>query len=85
LEQQLANGASANDSLNSYSALMAATLNGTVEQMKILIDHGANINYQTSGGISALWLAVPDWDKTTLLLNHGANVQQRVENLFCSL
>jgi len=80
LEQQLTNGANANDSLNSYSALMAATLNGTVEQMKILIDHGANVNYQTTGGITALWLAVPDRDKTMLLLDHGADVQHRVEN-----
>ncbi|MBS1599474.1 MAG: ankyrin repeat domain-containing protein [Bacteroidetes bacterium] len=80
LEQELANGASANDSLNSYSALMAATLSGTVEQMKLLIDHGANVNYQMSGGITALWLAVSDWEKTNLLLAHGADVQHRVEN-----
>lgn len=80
LEQALANGADANDSLNSYSALMAATLNGTIEQMKILIDHGANVNYQMSGGITALWLAVPDWDKTMLLLDHGADAQHKVEN-----
>jgi ankyrin repeat protein len=80
LERALTNGANANDSLNSYSALMAATLNGTVEQMKILIDHGANVNYQMSGGITALWLAVPDWDKTILLLDHGADAQHKVEN-----
>ena len=80
LEQALANGANANDSLDSYSALMAATLNGTVDQMKILIDHGANVNYQMSGGITALWLAVPDWDKTNLLLDHGADVLHKVEN-----
>ena len=32
LQQQLTNGANANDSLYSYSALMAATLNGSVQQ-----------------------------------------------------
>jgi uncharacterized protein len=79
LEQLLANGTSANDSLSGYTALMAATLNGSVEQMKILIDHGANINYQTKRGVTALWLAVPDWDKTILLLEHGADVQHKVE------
>src|SRR5436305_11665618 len=61
LEQQLAKGASANDSLNGYTALMAATLNGSVKQMEILIDHGAKVNYQTQRGVTAVWLAVPDW------------------------
>jgi ankyrin repeat protein len=80
LERQLANGASANDSIASYTVLMAATLSGTAEQMKILIDHGANVNYQTDRGVTALWLAVPDWDKTVLLLDHGADVHHKVEN-----
>jgi hypothetical protein len=34
LQQQLDNGASANDSLNSYSALMAAALKRSVDHMK---------------------------------------------------
>jgi len=80
LEQALANGASANDSLSSYTALMAATLNGTVDQMKVLIEHGANVNYQSSNGTTALWLAVPDWDKTNLLLDHGADINHKVQN-----
>lgn len=79
LNRQLTNGADANDTLNSYSALMAATLNGTVEQMKILIDHGANVNHQTNQGITALWLAVPDLDKTMLLLDHGADIHHKIE------
>ena len=78
LQQQLANGATANDSLDNYSALMAATLSGSVEQMKILIAHGANVNYQSSDGTTALWLAVPDWDKTKLLLNNGADVNHKI-------
>ncbi len=73
LEKQLAIGASANDSLNSYSALMAATLNGSAEQMKILISHGADVNYHSTDGTTALWLAVPDWAKTKLLLDKGAD------------
>ena len=73
LQQQLANGANPNDTLNGYSALMAATLNGSVEQMKMLIDHGANVNYQSGDSTTALWLAVPDREKTRLLLDHGAD------------
>jgi uncharacterized protein len=78
LEKQLANGASVNDSLNSYSALMAATLSGSLEQMKILIDRGANVNYIAQDSTNALWLAVPDWDKTKLLLDHGADVKHTI-------
>lgn len=78
LEDLLAGGADANDTLNGFSALMAAALNGTAQQMKILIAHGANVNYLTSQKISALWLAVPDWDKTNLLLDHGAEAQHKI-------
>jgi ankyrin repeat protein len=79
LQHALDNGAGVNDSLNSYSALMAATLNGSVAQMKLLIDRGANVNYQSVDGTTALWLAVPDWNKTNLLLAHGADVNHKVQ------
>src|ERR1700687_1767542 len=51
LQQLLANGADANDRLYGYTALMAAVLNGTTEQLKILMDHGAHINDTTPKGI----------------------------------
>ena len=79
LQKQLTDGAGSNDSLNSYSALMAATLNGSLDQMKLLIDHGANVNYQSVDSITALWLAIPDWDKTKLLLDHGADVNHKIQ------
>jgi ankyrin repeat protein len=79
LRQQLTAGASPNDSLDGYSALMAATLCGSTEEMKLLIDHGANVNYENTQHITALWLAVPDLEKTTLLLNNGADVNHRIE------
>src|ERR1051326_5216539 len=79
LQEQLANGVDANDTLNGYSALIAASLNGSVDQMKILIYHGANVNYQSRDSITALWLAVPDWDKTKLLLDHGADVNHQIQ------
>ncbi len=52
---------------------MVAALCGSVEQMKLLLDHGAKINCANSDSITALWLAVPDWDKTVFLLDHGAD------------
>jgi ankyrin repeat protein len=79
LQQQLANGANANDTLDGYSALMTATLSGSADQMQILIDHGANVNYQAPDTTTALWLAVPDYDKTKLLLDHGADPNHKIE------
>ncbi len=79
LNNALTNGANANDSLRGYSALMFCTLDGTAEQMSILISHGANVNYQNTDSITALWLAVPDLDKMTLLLNHGADINHKID------
>ena len=79
LQAQLTSGASANDSLNGYSALMAAALSGSVDQMKELIGHGANVNHQSSNGVTALWLAVPDREKTKLLLDKGADPNHIVQ------
>jgi ankyrin repeat protein len=79
LNNALTNGANANDSLTGYSALMLAALEGTTEQMSILINHGANVNYQNADSITALWLAIPDLDKLTLLLDHGADIHHKIE------
>lgn len=77
LESLLKNGANPNAVMGDYSALMAAALSGTVEEMKALINHGADVNYFNKDSISAIWLAVPDMGKTTLLMAKGANVGQR--------
>jgi ankyrin repeat protein len=79
LAAQLGNGANPNDSLQHYSALMAATLDGSTTQMRMLIDHGAKVNYTNALGISALWLAIPDREKTSLLLDHGADPNWKIE------
>lgn len=79
LTQSLKNGANANDSLKGYSALMYAALDGTTDQMSILISHGANVNYENIEGITALWLAIPYIDKIKLLLDHGADINHKVE------
>src|SRR5438874_1861508 len=57
---------------------MAAALNGSVEQMKMLIDRGANVNYQSIDSTTALWLAVPDWNKAKLLLDNGADANHKI-------
>jgi ankyrin repeat protein len=77
LEKSLANGANSNGMLEGYSALMAAALNGSAEEMKILMAHGAHINFMNEDSVTALWLAVPDYDKTVLLLDAGADPQIR--------
>jgi ankyrin repeat protein len=79
LQQQLSAGASPNETLYGYSALMAAVLCGTTQQMQLLIDRGANVNYENQQHLSALWLAVPDRQKTALLLDHGADPNHPVE------
>jgi ankyrin repeat protein len=79
LNKALANGADANDSLSGYSALMFAALDGSADQMSVLISHGANVNYQNADSITALWLSVPDMDKIKLLLDHGADIHHTIE------
>ncbi len=73
LKQKMTAGADANATMNGFSALMIATLSGTPEEMQILIEHGAKVNYADDYSITALWLAVPDETKTLLLLDHGAD------------
>jgi ankyrin repeat protein len=73
LKRVIADGAQVNAIHGSYSALMAAALNGTAEQIKILLEKGADVNYADADSITALWLAIPDAEKTKLLLDHGAN------------
>ena len=73
LKQKMAASADANATMNGFSALMIATLSGTPEEMQLLLDHGAKVNYADDDSITALWLAVPDETKTLLLLDHGAD------------
>jgi uncharacterized protein len=82
LEALLKEGANANATLEGYSALMAATLNGTAAEMKALIKQGADVNYLNKDSITALWLAVPNEEKTRLLLDNGAkpNIPSREGN-----
>ncbi|MBS1663871.1 MAG: ankyrin repeat domain-containing protein [Bacteroidetes bacterium] len=73
LQKHLSSGANPNETLDGFSALMIAALSGTTEEMKVLLDHGANPNYANADSLTALWMAVPNEEKTLLLLDHGAN------------
>ena len=64
-----------------YTPLMTKTY-GTIEEMKWLLDHGANVNAQASHGYTALHLAVKKnlVDKVRLLLKYGADVNIMTTN-----
>lgn len=82
LQALLQEGANPNAVSAGYSALMAAALNGSAQEMEVLLQHGADVHYRNGDSITALWLAVPDEEKTQLLLAHGAkaNVPSREGN-----
>ncbi len=61
------------DTTGGFSPLMTATLTGSLNDMRYLIDQGANVNYADADSLTALWLAIPDSAKTELLLQHGAD------------
>ena len=73
LNQKMRAGADANATFNGFSALMIAALSGTPEEMQLLLDHGARVNYANEDSLTALWMAVPNETKTILLLDHGAD------------
>ena len=54
--------------------LMYAAEVGSVDAMRVLIDHGADVNAQNDFGSTALMWSVPDPSKVRLLLDHGAQV-----------
>jgi ankyrin repeat protein len=56
-----------------FSQLMNATLTGSLDDMRHLIDQGAKVNYADADSLTALWLAIPDSARTELLLQHGAD------------
>ena len=54
--------------------LMYAAEIGSVDAMRLLIDHGADVNAQNAFGSTALMWSVSDPAKVRLLLDHGAQV-----------
>ena len=85
LQQRLAAGSDVNAIQEGFSALEVATLAGTAEQMRLLLEHGAKPNYVDDDGITALFLAIPDREKTLLLVDHGADPNQHSKENYSPL
>lgn len=75
LSQLIASGADVNtrDHLGE-TPLMYSAYVGSVDAMKLLLDHGAKVDAQSQSGATALVWAAADLAKVRLLVEHGANV-----------
>lgn len=60
--------------------LMFAVLYGDADDVRLLLDNGADPNIRNEAGASALMWAVDDLEKTRLLLRRGADVNARSED-----
>jgi ankyrin repeat protein len=60
-----------------WTPLMYAALYGNGEDVRLLLEKGANPNAQNDDGGSALMYAIEDAEKTRLLLDRGANPNLR--------
>jgi ankyrin repeat protein len=76
LQSLLAKGADPNaaDPRGRSTPLMHAASVGSVESMKLLVDHKADVNAENADGLTPLMLSVTDLEKVQLLLAQGANV-----------
>jgi len=61
---------------NSYgrSALLQVTMTGDYEIIKLLVEHGADVNLQNSAWRDFPLIRAADYKTTKLLIEHGANV-----------
>ncbi|HXG93921.1 MAG TPA: ankyrin repeat domain-containing protein [Blastocatellia bacterium] len=60
--------------------LMQAALYGDAEDVRWLLEHGADPNIRNDAGATALMWAVDDLQKTRLLIEHGADVNARSDD-----
>jgi len=72
VQKFLEKGASAKASLNGYTALYWAVVNGQCDMAELLINHGADINKPDSQGRSLLHLARGKKEMVKLLKSKGA-------------
>ncbi len=84
VERLLSEGAEINAMKGPFktSILMEAAVRGNVEVMKLLIEHGADVNMADKDGWTALMGAVVQGhtESVKLLLKHGAKVRARNHN-----
>jgi ankyrin repeat protein len=75
LKELLDRGVSPNARDNrEITPLMYAAEAGSVAEMRMLIEHDADLNAQNAFGATALMWSVPDVQKMRLLLEHGADL-----------
>ena len=80
VERLLKTGANSNAvDAEGTPVLMLATLFGSADTVKRLLESGADPNRVGVGGTTALMWAIPNLEKVTLLLAHGAGVNARSE------
>ena len=60
--------------------LMYAGLYGDISAMRLLLDKDADPNTRNDAGATALMWVVDDIEKTRLLVEHGADVNERLKN-----
>ena len=77
LQTMLKSGADPNtpDARGGATPLMNAAAVGSIEAMKLLLDHGADVNAKNSTRATALMWAVTEIDKVRLLLSRGADAK----------
>jgi len=85
LQKELDKGADPNAVADGQSALMTATLFGSIDEMRLLLNRGAKPNYADPDSLTALWLAVPDSAKTALLIKHGADLNMLSRDHYSAL
>ena len=74
--------------LSGETALMAAAEKGSLDAVKLLLDHGANVNAKEpqEGQTAIIWAAAEKHsDILKVLLEHGADVRARTNSGFTPL
>lgn len=78
LESHLREGAPVNiQTSDGTTPLMLASLFGSADMVRLLLEHGADPNVSAKSGATALLFAVGDLKKVQLLLDRGASVNVR--------
>jgi hypothetical protein len=69
-----------------YIPLTTASINGDVESLKVLLEHGASVDFKPYGNETALLKAVQasNIEVANLLLDEGAGVHQRGKGFDCT-
>src|SRR5205085_1732451 len=72
---------------NDRSVLSVACEHGQIETVRFLLDHGANVNAVTDGGVTALYIAggFGEPEITSMLISRGARLNLRDKKGYTAL